>query len=85
MLLETNETLTVKGTIWTILNKKPNNFTLPLLVQDKIHLKWKTTLTHTVNMPFKQGKWKISILAYLWNQLILSYHRNKLNMQNLCL
>ena len=36
-------------------------------------------------MLFKQGKWKISILAYLWNQPILSYHRNKLHMQNLCL
>ena len=33
-------------------------------------------------MLFKQGKQKISILAYLWNQLILSNYRNKLNMQN---
>ena len=33
-------------------------------------------------MLFKQGKQKISILAYLWDQLILSNYRNKLNMQN---
>ena len=69
----------------TILKKKNHNFTLSWLVLDKTHLKWKTTLTHTANMVFKQDKWKISILAYLWNQLILSNHKNKLNMQNSCL
>ena len=33
-----------------------------MLVQDKTHLKQKTTLTHTAD---KQSKRKISILAYL--------------------
>ena len=53
------------GTIWKIWKIKTLNLTLPWLVLDKTDLKSKITLTHTANMLFKQGKRKISILAYL--------------------